>query len=375
MTASIATADRAAAILSRPFSLRGLTVPNRIVMSAMTREFSPGGVPGADVAQYYARRAAGGVGLVITEGTFISHDAAGNTVTAPHLYGEDPLAGWKNVVEEVHRVGGKILAQPAHVGVQRLPGTGPFPEAETVGPSGIGLDGNPVGKAMIQDDLDAVIAAFAEAAAAAERVGFDGVEVHGAHGLLIDQFLWEGTNRRTDGYGGSPVARTRFAAEVVAACRAAVSADFPIVFRHSQWKQDNYDARVATTPQELEAILTPLVGAGVDAFHSSTRRYWVPEFDDSDLNLAGWTKKVTGKPTISVGSVGLDGAFKPGFESGGQTSVAGIENLLDRLERDEFDLIAIGRALIANPEWAHKVLTGDMEDLVPFTKDQVATLR
>lgn len=375
MPTSTATADRAAAILSRPFDLRGLTISNRIVMSAMTREFSPGGVPGADVARYYARRAAGGVGLIITEGTFISHDSAGNTVTAPHLYGEEPLAGWKKVVEEVHRAGGKIFAQPAHVGVQRLPGTGPFPHAQTVGPSGIGLDGSPLGKVMTQNDLDSVIASFAEAAAAAERVGFDGVEVHGAHGLLIDQFLWEGTNRRADKYGGDPVARTRFAAEVVAACRAAVSADFPIVFRHSQWKQDNYDARVATTPQELEAILTPLAEAGVDAFHSSTRRYWVPEFEGSDLNLAGWAKKVTGLPTISVGSVGLNGAFKPGFESGGQTTVAGIENLLDRLERDEFDLIAIGRALIANPEWVNKVLSGAAEDLVPFTKDQVATLR
>lgn len=258
--------------------------------------------------------------------------------------------------------------------MQRPEGAGPFPDAPTVGPSGIGLDGAPAGKAMTQDDLDAVIAAFAEAAAAAERTGFDGVEVHGAHGLLIDQFLWARTNHRTDGYGGDPVARTRFAAEIVAACRKAVSAGFPIVFRTSQWKVDNYDARLATTPQELEAVLTPIAEAGADAFHSSTRRYWVPEFEGSDLNLAGWTKKLTGKPTISVGSVGLDKAFKPGFRSGSRTGVAGIENLLDRLERDEFDLIAIGRALIADPEWPRKVLTGDTEALIPFTVDQVATL-
>ncbi|EFL27716.1 oye family NADH-dependent flavin oxidoreductase [Streptomyces himastatinicus ATCC 53653] len=375
MPASSAAADRAAQTLSRPFTLRGLTVPNRIVMAPMTRDFSPGGVPGADMARYYARRAAGGVGLIVTEGTYVRHDSAGDSVRAPLFHGEDALAGWKNVVAEVHRAGGRIMAQICHVGVQRAEGSGPVPDAPTVGPSGLGLDGAPAGKAMTQNDLDAVIAAFADAAAAAERTGFDGVELHGAHGLLIDQFLWERTNRRTDGYGGDPVARTRFAAEIVAACRKAVSADFPIVFRTSQWKVNNYDARLATTPQELEAILTPLAEAGVDAFHSSTRRYWLPEFEDSDLNLAGWTKKLTGKATISVGSVGLDKEFEPGFQSGSRTGVAGIEPLLDRLERDEFDLIAIGRALIADPEWARKVRTGDTEALIPFAADQVATLR
>ena len=228
---------------------------------------------------------------------------------------------------------------------------------------------------MTQDDLDAVIAAFADAAAAAERTGFDGVELHGAHGYLIDEFLWERTNRRTDGYGGDPVARTRFAAEIVAACRKAVSPDFPIVFRTSQWKAKNYDARLATTPQELEAVLAPLADAGVDAFHSSTRRYWVPEFEDSDLNLAGWTKKLTGKATISVGSVGLDKQFDPSsFQGGTRIGVAGIEKLLDRLERDEFDLIAVGRALIADPEWARKVLAGDTDALIPFAADQLQNL-
>ncbi|MFD5747431.1 12-oxophytodienoate reductase [Streptomyces sp. NPDC127033] len=315
------------------------------------------------------------LGLIVTEGTYIRHDSAGDSVRAPLFHGEDALTGWKNVVAEVHRAGGRILAQICHVGVQRPEGAGPVPDAPTASPSGLGLDGAPAGKAMTQDDLDAVIAAFAEAATAAERTGFDGVELHGAHGFLIDQFLWERTNRRTDGYGGDPVARTRFAAEIVAACRKAVSADFPIVFRTSQWKVKHYDARLATTPQELEAILTPITEAGVDAFHSSTRRYWMPEFEGSDLNLAGWTKKLTGKATISVGSVGLDKVFEPGFQNGSRTEVAGIENLLDRLERDEFDLIAIGRALIADPERARKVLTGDTEALIPFTVDQVATLR
>ncbi|MFD7506986.1 NADH:flavin oxidoreductase [Streptomyces sp. NPDC059850] len=374
MPASSAAADRAAQILSRPFTLGGLTVPNRIAMAPMTRQFSPGGVPGEDVARYYARRAAGGVGLVITEGTYVGHDSAGESDRVPRFHGEDALAGWKNVVAEVHAAGGRIMPQIWHVGAVRDEGTGPVPGAPTHGPSGLALDGTPKGRAMTQDDLDATVAAFAEAAADAERTGFDGVELHGAHGYLIDQFLWERTNRRTDGYGGDPVARTRFAAEIVAACRKAVSPDFPIVFRTSQWKANNYDAKLAGTPQELEAVLAPLAEAGVDAFHSSTRRYWVPEFEGSDLNLAGWTKKLTGKATISVGSVGLDKQFDPSAFQGSRTGVAGIEPLLDRLEREEFDLIAVGRALIGDPEWARKVLGGDTDALIPFDSDQLQKL-
>ncbi|MFF4650829.1 NADH:flavin oxidoreductase [Streptomyces sp. NPDC001380] len=372
MTSS-STADRAARVLFRPFSVGGLTVANRIVMAPMTREFSPGGVPGADVAEYYARRAAGGVGLVVTEGTYVGHPSAGTSDRVPRFHGEDALDGWARVADAVHRAGGRIVPQLWHVGMARTAGAPPYPDAPPVGPSGLGLDGARSGRAMTQDDLDAVVAAFADAAAAAERTGFDGVELHGAHGHLVDQFLWEGTNRRTDAYGGDPVSRTRFAAEIVAACRRAVSPDFPIVFRTSQWKAGNYDARLATTPEELEAVLTPLAAAGVDVFHSSTRRYWLPEFEGSGLNLAGWTKKLTGRPVITVGSVGLDSDFIKAFQ-GGKAGVAGIERLLDRLERDEFDLVAVGRALIADPEWADKIRSGRVGDLVPFGPELLRTL-
>ncbi|MGX1251961.1 2,4-dienoyl-CoA reductase-like NADH-dependent reductase (Old Yellow Enzyme family) [Streptomyces ambofaciens] len=226
---------------------------------------------------------------------------------------------------------------------------------------------------MTQRDLDDVIGAFAESAAAAERIGFDGVEIHGAHGYLVDQFLWSGTNRRTDAYGGDPVARTRFAAEIVAAVRETVSADFPVLFRYSQWKQDVYGARLAETPQELEAILAPLASAGVDAFHASTRRYWLPEFEGSDLNLAGWTKKLTGKTAITVGSVGLDGDFTKAFQGEG-APIGSLDNLLDRLERDEFDLVAVGRALLQDPQWAEKVLTGRFDALAPYDAASLKTL-
>jgi 2,4-dienoyl-CoA reductase-like NADH-dependent reductase (Old Yellow Enzyme family) len=361
-----ATTSRAAEILSRPTAINGLTVPNRIVMAPMTRQFSPGGVPGEDVASYYSRRAAAGVGLIVTEGTYVGHESAGNSDRVPRFNGAEQLAGWQKVAEAVHAAGGKIVPQLWHIGMVRKEGQAPYADAPAVGPSGLRLDGTEdPGKAMTQRDIDDVIGAFAEGAAAAERIGFDGVELHGAHGYLIDQFLWAGTNRRTDAYGGTPVARTKFAAEIVAAVRETVSPEFPIIFRYSQWKSDNYDARLAETPEELEAILSPLAAAGVDAFHASTRRYWLPEFEGADLNLAGWTKKLTGKPTITVGSVGLDGDFIRAFAGEGSPT-RGIDDLLDSLEREEYDLVAIGRALLQDPEWAAKVLAGRFEELRPY---------
>ncbi|MEV5487708.1 NADH:flavin oxidoreductase [Streptomyces bobili] len=367
-------ASRAAEILARPVSLNGLTVPNRIVMAPMTRMFSPGGVPGEDVASYYGRRAAAGVGLIVTEGTYVGHDSAGGSDRVPRFHGEEQLAGWAKVAEAVHAGGGTIVPQLWHIGMVRNQGEPPVVDAPAVGPSGVRLDGTEgIGKAMTQRDLDDVIGAFAEAAAAAERIGFDGVEIHGAHGYLVDQFLWAGTNRRSDAYGGDPVARTRFAAEIVAAVRQTVSAEFPVIFRYSQWKQEAYDARLAETPEELEAILAPLAAAGVDAFHASTRRYWAPEFDGSDLNLAGWTKKLTGRPTITVGSVGLDGEFLAAFQGVG-SGVKNLDDLLDRLERDEFDMVAVGRALLQDPEWAAKVLAGRLDELKPYDAAALKTL-
>ncbi|MFE3326522.1 NADH:flavin oxidoreductase [Streptomyces sp. NPDC059176] len=359
--------------LSRPFEVRGLKVPNRIVMAPMTREFSPGGVPGRDVAQYYSRRAAGGVGLIITEGTYVDHTSAGTSDKVPRFYGEAALEGWSAVADAVHQAGGRVIPQLWHVGATRAPGAPPVQDAQPVSPSALTLQGEPNGRAMTQQDLDDVVAAFAAAAADAERLGFDGIELHGAHGYLIDQFLWASTNRRTDAYGGGIASRARFAAEIVAACRTAVSDSFPIFFRLSQWKTGHYEARLAETPAELDALLAPLTEAGVDVFHASTRRYWTPEFGDTDLNLAGWVKKISNKPTVTVGSVGLDSDFFNTFQ-GKDSGVSGIDQLLDRLERDEFDLVAIGRALLADPQWAAKTLAGRTADIAPLDAEMLKSL-
>ncbi|WP_028551976.1 NADH:flavin oxidoreductase [Paenibacillus sp. UNC451MF] len=337
--------------LFKSFSFKNMNLSNRIVMAPMTRGFSPNGVPGRDVAAYYRRRAENGVGLIVTEGTVVNHPDSSNQVNVPHIYGEAALEGWANVVTEVHEAGGRIIPQIWHMGARGH--VGDYSESE----------------------IATIVQAFAQAALEAKRIGFDGIEIHGAHGYLIDQFFWEKTNPRTDRYGGDMVARTRFAVEVIEACRRAVGPEFPIVLRFSQWKSTDYTAKLAATPVLLEQFLAPLVDAGVDMFHCSTRRFWDPEFPGSDLNLAGWTKKLTGKPTITVGSVGLDGDFMSLFAEGKGANNTKIDGLIERLEREEFDLVAVGRALLVDPAWVTKIRDDRTAELIPFTSEAVKTLQ
>ena len=358
--------------LFRPFRCQRLELPNRIVMAPMTRRCSPGGVPDAAVARYYRRRAEGGVGLIITEGTTVRRQAASGHDAIPGFHAPASLAGWARVVAEVHAAGGRIAPQLWHQGLTRAAGTGPHPEAPPEGPVAV----DDASRSMSDADIADTVAAFAEAAAAARRIGFDAVELHGAHGYLIDQFLWAATNTRRDAYGGDATQRTRFAAEVVRAVRRALGPDMPLIFRYSQWKLQDYGARLAETPAALERLLAPLTEAGVDIFHASTRRFWEPEFPGSDLNLAGWTRKLTGRPTISVGSVGLAGPDFMEQLRGASTGapVGRLEELLRRMGAEEFDLIAVGRALISDPGWANTVRAGRMEALRPFEKADLAAL-
>lgn len=361
--------------LFRPFSFGKLNLPNRMVMAPMTRSASPANIPNERVIEYYRRRAAGGVGLIITEGTCVKHIAAHGFEHVPNFYGGDALAGWKAVVDAVHAEGGKIAPQLWHVGGVREPGINPGGDIPGFSPSGMATPGEVSGHAMTHQDIEDVIVAFAQAAADAKAIGMDAVEIHGAHGYLIDQFFWAETNVRTDEYGGDLLGRSRFAIELIAAVRAAVGEDYPIIFRFSQFKQQDYDARLVESPQELEAFLQPLTLAGVDIYHCSQRRFWEPEFENSPLNLAGWTQKLSGKPAISVGSVGLNADFLvegDGFKSAEVDS--SLDKLTDRMEAGEFDLIAVGRALIANADWAELVRRGEFEQLTTFDKSMLASL-
>jgi 2,4-dienoyl-CoA reductase-like NADH-dependent reductase (Old Yellow Enzyme family) len=228
--------------LFKPFQSSNLQLDNRIVIAPMTLGFSPNGVPGEDVADYYRRRAENGVGLIITEGTLINHPAAAASPNWPNFHGEAALSGWAKVVTAVHEAGGRIIPQLWHVGTTRKVGSYPNPEDLPVGPSGLTLTGERVNEPLTEAEIASLVDAYAQAAADAQRLGFDGIEFHGAHGYLIDQFFWSHTNQRTDRYGGDLVKRTRFAVEIIKVARRAVGPNFPIVLRFSQWKSTDYSA-------------------------------------------------------------------------------------------------------------------------------------
>lgn len=376
-----------AAPLFERFTLRQLSLANRIVMAPMTRGFSPQGVPGDDVAAYYRRRAEGGTGMIITEGVGVDHPAAlgGGGVDGdrvPHMYGPAALSGWHHVVAEVHAAGGLIVPQLWHQGVMRDRGTGLSSEPESVGPSGIwGPSGrvatSPPPQAMTaparpmrDEDIADVIAAFARSAGHAMAAGFDGIAIHGAHGYLIDTFLWDETNLRRDRWGGERQARARFASEIVKAIRREIGPAPAILFRFSQWKQQDVHARLANNPDELEQLLGPIADAGIDIFDGSQRYFDRPEFEGSPLNLAGWAKAVTGKAAMTVGGVGLSSGVYDSRKQGKAAAASNIAAVAARLERGEYDLVGVGRSLLHDPCWTRK-----LRHALPFdTYDEASRL-
>ncbi|MCC9197897.1 12-oxophytodienoate reductase [Arthrobacter sp. zg-Y820] len=347
--------------LFRELTVRSLHLRNRIVMSPMTRTYSPGGVPGEDVARYYRRRAEGGTGLIITEGVAIDHSASVDHASVPNMFASSALDGWRSVVDGVHEAGGRIIPQLWHVGplwgaMGGSAGVTPMRPSGLWGTPGITnysaeyvRASEPVTRAMTTADIESVIAAFRVAARSAVDAGFDGIALHGGHGYLLDAFLWADTNRRDDEWGGDPERRAAFPAAVVRAIREEIGEELPIFFRFSQHKQQDFGARLADTPEELGALLRPLVAAGVDVLDASARRFQAPAFEGSDLSLAGWAKQLTGARTMAVGSVGIGSALKD-RRSSGNPILDNRAELTQRLGADEFDLIAIGRLHLADAD-------------------------
>lgn len=380
LNASTASVDPESAVdisgLLTPMRVNSLRLPNRFAMAPMTRYATPDGIPTAAYPEYFRRRAAGGMGLLITESTLIPDPSTAMDLDMVSYARAETAAAWRAVVDAVHEEGSAIFSQLLHAGVYRGPNPTVFPEVPTASPSGIDFYGHPVGQALSGNDIDRIVGNYVAAACDAQRAGFDGIEVHGAHGYLPDLFFWDRTNRRTDSYGGDLVDRTRFAVDVVSALRAELGPRTPISFRFSQWKADLYDARLAQNPQELEMFLRSLVEAGVDVFHPSTRRHNEPAFPelhgtDAALSLAGWTKKITGQPTIAVGSIGLTKTIEgQGNTAGGRAEIVSLHTLVEQFGRGEFDIAAVGRTALANPDFVNKIRAGRQDELVAYSQHE-----
>ena len=358
-------------LLFSEYNLNGLKLKNRIVMAPMTRSCAPKGVPSEYAPSYYAKRAAGGVGLIITEGVEVSHRAASGYLDVPNLESDESKVMWEKVVSAVHKSGSPIFCQLWHVGGIRKLGMPPSPDIPGFTPSGYVKPGKKVAYEMTVEDIEELIEIYANDAKICQELGFDGVEIHGAHGYLIDQFFWEAINTRTDQFGGSLENRARFASKIIQETQQRTSTEFQVGIRISQWKQQDYEAKITSDQSELELFLNILKNAGADFLHCSNRRFWEGEFSEDGLNLAGFAKQSTGLPSISVGSVGVDKDFIKLYAGDHQTQTTDLDNLHQRLNKSEFDLIAVGRALLSDPEWANKIQNGQEKDIIPFDKSFV----
>ena len=354
------------ASLFAPLQIKNLHLKNRLVMAPMSRYQNDGGVPNDDFIEYHRQRAAGALGLSMTGATAIDRPAANNHRKLANI-NERARQGWEKVVRAVHGENCPIILQLWHAGaLQNVdPEWRPGPLDS---PSGLVAPGKQVGEPMTEEQMTDCIAAYVRAAAMANAIGFDTVEIHAAHGFLLDEFFWDATNLRRDRWGGRTlVERSRFVVEVIRAVRAVIDKNKPLFLRVSQWKEQDYTVKLAKSPAELEAWLAPMLEAGVDVVSCSQRRFWEAEFPGSDLNFAGWVKKVTGAAVITAGSVGLSNDVMSFFH--GETARrTPLDELVRRLEAGEFDLVAVGRALLADPQWIVKIRDGreqEMSDLKP----------
>jgi 2,4-dienoyl-CoA reductase-like NADH-dependent reductase (Old Yellow Enzyme family) len=355
--------------LFQPFSYRSLHLKNRIVLAPAARWACPDGDP-APLGEYYRERVEGGASLVMTEGASINRPASYNDPRNARFHGP-ALKSWPGVVDAVHKAGGAIIPQLWHCGSVEKKESDWKPPADPESPSGLVATGKPRGHAVTQRDLDDLIGAYVEGARNAVAFKMDGIEVHAAHGYLLDQFFWEQTNIRTDRWGGKTlVERSAFPLEVVGAVRG-VAGDLPLVLRISNWKSADMNARMFASPDELAAWLVPFAKAGVDIFSVSDMRYDQPLFDGSPLGFAGWVRKVTGKPVIAAGGIGMTGDLMTTF--GGATGKPQpVDDVARRIEQGEFDLAIVGRALVADPQWPAKIRAGRMNDLLPCTPQHLA---
>ncbi len=331
------------ATLFSTFKLGPITLNNRLVMAPMTRSRCAGNVPGPIVATYYGQRAS--AGLIVTEGTTPSPNGLGYA-RIPGIYSPEQVAGWKGVTSAVHAKNGRIFLQMMHTG--RIGHPENLPKgAEMVAPSAVaaagkmwtdtkGMQPHPAPREMTLDDIRKAIDEFATGAKNAVAAGFDGIELHSANGYLLEQFINPGSNRRTDAYGGSIEKRSRFALEVAAACASAIGKE-KVGIRLSPYGVFNDIAPFPEVDAAFTFLAKELGALGLVYLHV---------VDHTSM----------GAPKVDPATVDrMRAAFK------GATVLSGgydVERANRDLAAGRGDLIAFGRAFLANPDLPERLKTG-----------------
>lgn len=356
------------ATLFSPVAIGPLSLANRVVVAPMTRtSATPEGHVTPRMVDYYADFGRGGFSAVITEGAYLDEGASQGYRGQPGIANVAQVDAWKTVVDAVHAAGAAIVLQLMHAGpLSQYASSG----EEPVGPSAVqpagtqltiqGGDGPfRLPREMTSAQIAEVPATFAAAAARAQAAGFDGVEVHGANGYLLDAFLSTTTNQRTDEYGGSVANRIRLTAEVIRAVRATVGPDFVVGVRISQSKVNDFDYTWSGGHTDAEVIFPALVEAGASYLHV-TEHDISKEVFESGSTLAALARILGGVPTIANGGLG-DPATASVVISGGDA-----------------DLISLGKPALANPDWPLRVRANgpldqfDFEMLLPLAKLEFA---
>ena len=327
--------------------MRRMELRNRVVMPPMvTRYASDDGYVTERTKNYYEARARSGVALIIVEATYI-HRRGWAFANQLGISDDKFIPGMSELVQAVHRHGAKIAIQLHHGGREgnsKLNGMQPVSASPLAGLVG------EIPKELTTDEIAEIVTFFAQAARRAKKAGFDGVELHGAHGYLIDQFLSPASNKRQDSYGGDVRNRARFLVEVIKVVREAVGADYPVWVRMDG---KEYGIEGGITLEDAQETARIAQSAGIDAIHVSA---WGPKAPNNLTNatftpavleeLAAGIKKVVTVPVIAVGKI---------------TPETG-ERIL---EEGKADLIAIGKALLADPEFPSKVASGRLDDITP----------
>lgn len=366
--------DPALEPLFRPITLGGVTLRNRFAMPAMQIGFTENCGPSARMIDYLRARAEGGVGMVFSESCAPDHPSA-YWQESFCVLNQQTRDGWARVADAVKGAGAAFVMQLWHPGAQRVPLPGfAHADADTISPSGLIATDRANGRAMSAAEMDDLADAFVRAATAAQALGADGVELHAAHGYLLDQFLWAATNLRDDGTGGGELAhRAAFPLRIARAVRDACGPHFLLSMRISQFKEVDYGAQVFSGPAELQAFGTMAKAAGIDLLNVSSRRFARPEWPELDpaLGMAGWTRRLSGLPVMTTGSVGLSSDVFADLFDGEDPALrmgSDLADLAQRVATGECDLVGVGRMHIANPDFVARVAAGDTASLRLYNK-------
>lgn len=346
--------------LLSPFSIGTLSLKNRIAVAPMTRvSATEDGHATDDMVRYYQRFAAGGFGLVITEGTYPDMAYSQGYLHQPGIANDQQADAWRPVVKAVHEAGARIVMQLMHAGALSQ---GNHWNRGAVGPSAVQPKGEqlafyrgegpyPAPREITMEEIRQVIYDFAAAAARAKQAGFDGVEIHGANGYLLDQFLTDYANQRHDQYGGSTENRVRLLVEVAEAVRAAVGASYPVGMRISQGKVNDYVHKWANGQEDAQIIFSRIAAAGLEFIHTTEHDAQAAAFaaDNSDGgSLAGYAKRYGNLPVIANGKLGNPDAANAMLAEG------------------KADIVALGKTALANRDWPRRAANREVLDEFDF---------